>query len=161
LRRALALVLLAALAALGGEKTTAHAFTRGGGRVWRSAPPSAPSCKATLEGKPGAILFDAAKGAESYLVYLYEKPPVVEKGKEEKFWTGEQDGFVGGLEVIPREGAKSFTVLDPNKSIGWTCAYVFSVEAKSRTLIAATWKEGVKDAGEDGASFGDKYRASK
>ena len=104
---------------------------------------------------------EAAKDAESYLVYLFDKAPTVEKGQEEKFWTGDIDGFVAGIEVTPREGAKKFTVVDPNASIGWTCAYVFSVESKSRKLITATWKDRVKEAGEDGDAFGEKYRSKK
>jgi hypothetical protein len=160
-RRALVLVVLLAVTALGADKTTCEAFGRAGGRAWRAAPPASPSCKAVLEGKPGAIVFDAAKDAESYLVYLYAKAPVVEKGHEDKFWTGDLDGFVAGIEVTPREGAKKLTILDPNASIGWTCAYVFSVESKARKLLSATWKEGVKEAGEDGGAFGDKYRAKK
>jgi len=160
-RRALLLVALAAAAALAADKTTSSGFARGEGRAWRTAPPASPSCKAQLEGKPGAIVFDAAKDAESYLVYLFEKAPTVEKGQEEKFWRGDLDGFVAGLEIVPRDGAKKLTVVDPNKAIGWTCAYVFAVEAKARKPIAATWSEGVKEAGEDGATLGEKYRPAK
>jgi len=160
-RRALLLVLLLAACALGGDKTTLQVFGRGGGRAWRSAPPASPSCKAELEGKSGAVVFDAAKGAESYLLYFFEKQPILDKGQEEKFWKGDLDGFVAGVEVTPRAGAPRFTVVDPNERIGWRQVYVFSVEAKSRKLIAASWKEGVQDPGEDGGKLGEKYRAKK
>ena len=161
MRRVQLLVLLLAAVALAGDKTTATNFTRGGGRAWRAAPPSSPSLKVELEGKPGAILFDSSKDAESYLVYLFDKVPVVEKGEEEKFWLGDVDGFVGGVEIVPREGATKFTIVDPNSQLGWSCAYVFAVESKSRRAIKATWKEGVKDHGEDGGNLGEKYRAAK
>jgi hypothetical protein len=160
-KRVLCLVALLAAVALAADKTTCENFTRGGGRAWRGAIPSSPSLTVTLEGKPGAIVFDASKDADGYLVYLFDKQPVVEKGQEEKFWTGDFDGFVGGVEIKPREGAKKFTIVDPNSQLGWSAAYVFAVENKSRKALSATWKEGVKDHGEDGGNLGEKYRAAK
>ncbi len=161
MRRSFAIAVLLTAAAFAADKTTCQNFIRSGGRAWRGAVPASPSLKATLEGKPGAILFDAAKDAETYLVYLFDKQPVIEKGQEEKFWTGDLDGFVAGVEITPRAGATKFTIVDPNKQIGWSCAYVFAVESKSRKALTATWKEGVTEHGEDGGALGEKYRAAK
>lgn len=160
-RRALVLVGLLAVTAAAADKTVCQNFGRGGGRAWRGAVPSSPSLKVALEGKAGALSFDASKDADTYLVYLFDKVPEIEKGQEEKFWLGDVDGFVAGVEITPRAGATKFTIVDTNPQIGWAAAYVFSVESKTRRALTATWKEGVKEHGEDGGNLGEKYRAAK
>jgi hypothetical protein len=158
----LVLVLVLVLGAFAGEKTTATLFGRGNGHAWRgSAPaPDAPSLKIALEAKGGALSFDAVKGAEAYFAYFFEKEFTVAKGEDEKFWTGNIDGFVAGVEIVPRDAAKKITIVDPNAHVGWTRVYICSVVGKTRTMLDAKWTEGATDLGEDGCKLGDKYRAA-
>ncbi len=88
-------------------------------------------------------------------VYRNEIEPNLRKGATLAFAHGFNVHF---QQVEPRKEARRFTVVDANPVRGWSHAYVFVVENKERRALAATWKEGEKDAGPDGTTLPVRYR---